>query len=86
MKDKNRFMKGVVAAFAVFTCMDYAGCIDETKDIHVVEGTGEPNEFNFSTKKTVDINLAYEVEKGCRVQFEMYTKSPLTLSVSAYLL
>lgn len=79
MKGNKWYMKSVIIAFAVFTCMGYAGCVDDTKDFHVDEETVEPNEFNFSTKKSVDINLAYDVQDGYRVQYEMYTKSPLTL-------
>lgn len=46
------------------------GTEDETEDFNV---------FSFSTEKTVEFTLKYDVPKGYEVYFEMYSKSPLTL-------
>lgn len=73
-------MKFVVAAIAVLTvCVSFAGCMDDTKDLYKGKDSEEPNTFDYSTKKTVEFNLKYDVPVGYRVRFEMYTKSPITL-------
>lgn len=37
-----------------------------------------PNSFLFVTDKVLDVNLNYEVPQGYKVQFEVYTRNPLS--------
>lgn len=81
MNKQKLFLKSVIASLAVLTCMGYAGCVDEERGFST-ETTEKSTEFDFSTKKVVDINLKYGIPAGYYVQFEMYTKSPLTLDAN----
>lgn len=40
----------------------------------------QPNDFSFSTKKTTDIQISYDVPQGYRVHFEAYYSNPLSLN------
>lgn len=78
--EKMGFVKFVIAAIAVVaTCVGFTGCMDDVKDVYKGKDSEEPNAFDFSTKKTVEFTLKYDVPTGYRVHFEMYSKSPLTI-------
>lgn len=77
---KMGLMKFVIAAITIVaTCIGFTGCLDDAKDVYKGKDSEEPNAFNFSTNKTVEFTLKYDVPTGYRVHVELYSKSPLTL-------
>lgn len=80
--ERTTLLKQIFMAGAVLFCIGMAGCRDKMDDIY--KGGGEepekvPNDFDFSTSKSVQLTVHYDVPKGYRVHFEAYTKNPISL-------
>lgn len=56
-----------------------SSCIKDVPSTNETPSTESYNKFNFSSKKTVDIKLQYDVKAGYPVEFELYSTSPLAL-------
>lgn len=76
-------LKQIFMAGAVMLCIGMTGCRDKMDDIY--KGGGEepekvPNDFDYPTRKNVEVNLQYDVPTGYNVRFEMFTENPLSLN------
>lgn len=80
--ERTTLLKQIFMAGAVLFCIGMTGCRDKMDDIY--KGGGEepekvPNDFDYSTAKSVQLTVHYDVPKGYRVHFEVYTKNPVSL-------
>lgn len=74
---KQIFMVG-----AVLFCIGMTGCRDKMDGIYKggeEEPEKVPNDFDYSTSKSVKVNFKYDVPTGFRAYFEMYTACPVSL-------
>lgn len=79
----TKLLKQIYIASAVLFCVGITGCRDKVSDIYKggkEEPEKVPNDFDFSTRKDVEINLQYDVPTGYNVRFEMFTENPLSLN------
>lgn len=74
MRDKR------ILLYFVFACIFLISC--DKKNIYTGEDPidTQPNEFSFSTKRQVKVNVSYDVPTGYRVYFEAYYTNPLSLN------
>lgn len=78
----NELSKLIYMAIAVLLCVGMAGCRDKMNDIYKggeEEPEKVPNDFDYSTSSTVQVNIHYDVPKGYKVHFEAYTRNPISL-------
>lgn len=74
--------KQIFMAGAVMFCIGMTGCRDKMDGIYKggeEEPEKVPNDFDYSTSKSVQLTIHYDVPKGYRVHFEAYTKNPVSL-------
>lgn len=78
----TKLLKHFYMASAVLFCVGITGCRDKVSDIYKggkEEPEKVPNDFDFSTSKSVKVNFKYNVPTGFRAYFEMYTACPVSL-------
>lgn len=78
----TKLLKQIYIASAVLFCVGITGCRDKVSDIYKggkEEPEKVPNDFDFSTSKSVQLAIHYDVPKGYKVHFEAYTKNPISL-------
>lgn len=77
-------LKQIFMAGAVLFCIGMTGCRDKIDGIYKggeEEPEKVPNDFDYSTRKNVEINLQYDdVPVGYNIKFEMFTENPLSLN------
>lgn len=74
--------KQIFMAGAVLFCIGMTGCRDKMDGIYKggeEEPEKVPNDFDYSTSKSVKVNFKYDVPTGFRAYFEMYTACPVSL-------
>lgn len=79
----TKLLKQFYIASAVLFCVGITGCRDKVSDIYKggkEEPEKVPNDFDYSTRKNVEVNLQYDVPAGYNVRFEMFTENPLSLN------
>lgn len=77
-------LKQLCTVGAILLCLGVSGCRDDVKNIYKGdEGKEEPekvpNDFDFSTSKSVNVSFKYNTPKGFRAYFEMFTACPVSL-------
>lgn len=75
-------LKQIFMAGAVLFCIGMTGCRDKMDGIYKggeEEPEKVPNDFDYSTSKSVKVNFKYDVPSGFRAYFEMYTACPVSL-------
>lgn len=76
-------LKQLCAVCTVLFCIVATGCRDDVKNIYKGEPEEPeevPNDFDFSTKKDLQIKIHYDVQQGYKVHFEAYTQNPISLN------
>lgn len=75
-------LKQLCAICTVLFCIVVTGCRDDVKNIYKGEPEEPeevPNDFDFSTSKSIDVKFKYDVPVGFQVYYEMYTTCPVSL-------
>lgn len=76
-------LKQLCAVCTVLFCIVATGCRDDVKNIYKGEPEEPeevPNDFDFSTRTSVDLKIKYDVPQGYKVAFEAYTENPISLN------
>lgn len=69
-------MKNYWLACTMFIAMGISGCVDSDKDLYQEEPQKESNPSDFSTTRTVQVNIDYAIADS-KVPFYIYDKNPL---------